>query len=221
MSKRASLLFASMLATALVFAALPASAPASDGARLSGADLLQALRGGGFNIFVRHAETDWSQHDTVQATGDWESCDGARVRQLSAQGRATARTVGEAMRALSVPVGLVLASPYCRTMQTAELMGYGQPTPTTDVMNLRAASFFGGPDAIVATARALLATPPRDGTNTLIAAHGNVAQAATPVYPAEGEAVVFEPRGEAGFELVARISAAQWRQLRDAYAAPR
>lgn len=210
-----------VLLAALLGAAIPLPAAAQDGSLLSGEALLHALRRGGYNIYFRHAQTDWSQHDAIREHGDWESCDPAQVRQLSAQGRATARAVGAAMRALAVPVGRVLASPYCRTMQTAELMGYGPATPSTDVMNLRAADYFGGTQAIVATARTLLATPPADGTNTLIAAHGNVAREATPVYPGEAEAVVFEPHGERGFTLVARILPQQWQRLREAHAAPR
>lgn len=212
------LLRAALLGAAVLSAAA-APAAAQNSSMLSGEPLVQALRGGGFNIYFRHAQTDWSQHDTIREHGDWESCDPERVRQLSANGRDTARAVGEAMRALAVPIGRVLASPYCRTMQTAELMGYGSATPTTDVMNLRAADFFGGTDAIVATARVLLSTPPPDGTNTLISAHGNVAQAATPVYPGEAEAIVIRPEGESRFEVVARISPQEWQRLREAYAA--
>jgi hypothetical protein len=221
MTPPSGMLFGALLGAAVLAVGAAPSAAAQDGPLLSGESLLQALRGGGFNIYFRHAQTDWSQHDELREHGDWESCDPARVRQLSASGRAAARAVGEAMRALAVPVGRVLASPYCRTMQTAELMGYGPPTPTTEVMNLRAAGFFGGTDAIVATARALLASAPAHGTNTIIAAHGNVAQAATPVYPGEAEAVVLRPEGESRFSVVARITPQQWQRLREAYAAPR
>jgi len=76
-----------------------------------------------------------------------------------------------------------------------------------------AADYFGGRAAIVATARALLATPPALGTNRVIVAHGNVAQASTPVYPAEGEGVIFRPDGKGGFYLVGRISPADWPRL--------
>lgn len=214
-------LLAPLLGAVVLGTVVPTASTAQESAILSGEPLVQALRRGGFNIYFRHAATDWSQGDAIRDHGDWESCDPARVRQLSASGRATARAVGEAMRALSVPVGQVLASPYCRTVQTAELMGYGPATATIEVMNLRAASFFGGTQAIVATARALLSTSPRAGTNTLIAAHGNVAQAATPVYPGEGEAVVLRPEGEGRFTVVARVTPAQWQQLREAHAAPR
>lgn len=184
-------------------------------AGMSGADLVTALRQGGYNIYFRHAQTDWSQSDRVEKAGDWKSCDPDRVRQLSEAGRETARNVGDAIRALDIPVGKVLASPYCRAVDTVRLMDLGPVETTTEVMNLRAAQFVGGRDAVVEAARALLATPPPAGTNTVIAAHGNVARAATPVYPGEAEAVVFRPDGDGGFTFVGRLSPEQWRALAD------
>ncbi len=177
---------------------------------LQGEALLQALRSGGFSIYFRHAATDWSLQDQVTQVGDWESCDPMRMRQLSDEGRRAAEAIGEAMRAQNIPVGQVLASPYCRTIETARLLGLGDVEPTTDVVNLRVAAFFGGRDAIIATARRLLSIPPKAGTNTVIVAHGNVAREATPVYPGEGEGVVFKGDGNGGFDYVGRIAADQW-----------
>ena len=59
------------------------------------------------------------------------------------------------------------------------------------------------------------------GRHTEIAAHGNVAQAATPVYPAEGEAIVLRPTAGGAVTVIARVTPAQWQQLREAHAAPR
>lgn len=192
---------------------MPQPVPAQNGARLSGEPLVRALRQGGYNIYFRHAATDWSQSDHVREAGDWTSCDPARIRQLSDQGRKTARAVGGAIRALGIPVGRVLASPYCRTVETATLMDLGNVETTIDVMNMRVAEYFGGRSAIVKTARARLATPPASGTNTVIVAHGNVARDSTPVYPGEAEGVVFRPNGSGGFSVVARVSPEEWARL--------
>ena len=176
------------------------------------ADLVTALRGGGYNIYFRHVATDWSQHDRVSKEGDWLNCDSSRMRQLSDAGRADARAIGEAMRKLEIPVEEVLASPYCRTMETARLMNLGPVRASTDVMNLRSASFFGGRAAIVANARRLLSTPPPAAGNRVVVAHGNVAREATPIYPGEGEGVVFLPDGSE-FSFVARITPADWARI--------
>ena len=102
--------------------------PAAGGELLSGKALVTALRKGGYNIYFRHAETDWSQNDHVAAAGDWTSCDPARIRQLAPEGRRNARRIGEAMRALRIPVGRVLSSEYCRAAETARLMKqFGRP----------------------------------------------------------------------------------------------
>lgn len=198
---------------ALMMALVSTATPAAAEDPMAGADLVDALRGGGYSIYFRHAQTDWSQSDRIEKAGDWTSCDPSRVRQLSEAGRETARGVGEAMRALEIPVGRVLASPYCRTVDTVRLMDLGPVETTTDVLNMRAAAYVGGRDAVVKTARRLLATPPAAGTNTVVAAHGNVARAATPVYPGEAEAVVFRPDGDGGFTFVGRLTPGEWRKL--------
>ena len=201
------------LAAGLIGLCLIGAASAQSEGGLSGGTLVQALRQGGYNIYFRHAATDWSQSDRVREAGDWLSCDPERIRQLSDEGRQTAREVGDAIRALGIPVGQVLASPYCRTVETAKLMNLGPVETTTDVMNMRVAEYFGGRDAIVKTARARLATRPVAGTNTVIVAHGNVARDSTPVYPGEAEGVVFKPDGAGTFSVVARVSPAMWREL--------
>ncbi len=180
---------------------------------LSGQELIAALRDGGYSLYFRHAATDWSQDDQVRQDGDWTSCDGAHMRQLSDAGRETARAVGAAIRALEIPVGEVLASPYCRTLETARLMRLGAVQPTTEVINMRVADRFGGTQAVIASARRLLATAPAGGTNRVIVAHGNVARDATPVYPDEAEAVIFRPDGQGGFDFVGRLTPAQWSAL--------
>lgn len=190
-------------------------ASAQDNAALSQEALVRALRAGGHNLYFRHVATDWSQDDNVRKKGDWTSCDPARIRQLSDAGRATARAIGEAMRALGIPVGRVLASPYCRTVDTASLMKLGPVETSTDIINMRVAEYFGGRDAVVARARGRLAAPPAPGTNTILVAHGNLARDATNVYPGEGEGIVFRPRGNGKFDLIGRLTPAQWQQFAD------
>lgn len=196
----------------LIAVSVPAAAAE---ASFTGEALVHALRLGGYNIYFRHAATDWSQSDKVEKAGDWTSCDPSRIRQLSDEGRDSARAVGKAMRALNIPVGEVLASPYCRTVETATLMDLGPVDTTTDVMNMRVASYFGGRAAIAGTARKRLSTPPAKGTNTVIVAHGNVAREATPVYPGEAEGVVFLPDGAGGFRFVGRLTPKDWTALAD------
>jgi phosphohistidine phosphatase SixA len=199
----------------------PTAAPTVDGTPREGQALVDALRGGGYVIYFRHTATDSSQSD--EETGDewWTSCDPAAMRQLSPQGQAQAQAIGEALRALDIPVGEVWASPYCRTVETARLMDVGPVEPTDDLMNMLAADLAGGEAAVTARARQRLGTNPVTGTNTILVAHGNVFQAAAGVTLAEGEAAVVAPGGTAGdapvFALVARVLPEEWTELAAQY----
>jgi broad specificity phosphatase PhoE len=197
----------------ILSAALSLPVHADSPAELSGRALIDTLRSGGYNIYFRHAQTDWSQSDHVAAPGDWTTCDAARMRQLSAKGRQASKKIGAAIRALEIPVGRVLASPYCRTVQTAELMNLGRVEVTEKIINLRVADFFGGRGEVVRRARSRLAELPPAGTNVVLVGHGNVAREATPVYPGEAEGVVFRPAGDGSFEVVARIDVDRWLAL--------
>jgi broad specificity phosphatase PhoE len=188
-------------------------ATAQTGDELDGRALVEALRQGGYNLYFRHAATDWSQNDRVTKAGDWTSCDPDSMRQLAEAGRQTARAIGDAIRALCIPVGRVLASPYCRTVETARLMQLGGVETTTDIMNTRVAEYFGGPEAIAARTRQRLSTPPRAGTNSVLVAHGNILRTATAVYPREAEAIVFRPEGNGKYTVVARLSRQAWEHL--------
>jgi broad specificity phosphatase PhoE len=192
---------------------LPASA--QEGPGLTGELLISALRQGGYNLYFRHAETDWSQSDRISQKDDWSSCDPGQVRQLSDSGRRSAKMAGEAMRALGIPVALVLASPYCRTMETAKYLGLGPVVATTDIINMRVSEYFDGREAVAERARQRLASVPPAGGNTVLVAHGNVAIAATTIYPGEAEALVFRPDGQ-GFEFVGRLTPEQWQDLAEA-----
>jgi broad specificity phosphatase PhoE len=183
---------------------------------LHGEALVAALRSGGHVLYFRHAATDWSQQDRVAAVGDWTSCDGARVRQLSDAGRATARQVGAAMRRLGIPVGRVYSSEYCRAAETARLLDVGEVVTTRDLMNMRAADLMGGREQVIARARRLLSEPPLPGTNTVLVAHGNLMRAATGVYTGEAGAGVFRVMGK-NLTLVAELTPQDWQALAEAW----
>ncbi|MCW8087985.1 histidine phosphatase family protein [Sabulicella glaciei] len=73
------------------------------------------LRGGGLNLYLRHAITDRSQSDTGRRG------DRAAQRNLSAAGRAQAAALGEAFRRHGITVAEVLSSEVFRARDTAEL----------------------------------------------------------------------------------------------------
>jgi len=75
------------------------------------------LKGGGQVVLMRHAVT-------TPGVGDPEGmvlADCSTQRNLSDEGRAHARQVGEALRARNVVVTQIYSSPWCRCLETARL----------------------------------------------------------------------------------------------------
>lgn len=190
----------------LAAASAPAAGQQVRAPALRGAELLTALRGGGFIIYVRHADTDHQQKDVRPLN----LADCTQQRNLTDRGREHARAIGAAIRALAIPVGPILASPYCRTIETAEL-AFGA-AERADALRDPGRAPAGSPARFPALRARLSAAPPA-GTNAVLVGH------AYPFYSLvggqfldEGQAAVVRPRG-AGFEVVARVGLEEWREL--------
>ena len=152
---------------------------------LAGADdsaTWAALRRDGAVALVRHGE--------APGVGDppgWKLDDCATQRNLDDTGRAQARTLGERLRTERIPVRRILASPWCRTTETATLLGVGavQSEPTfanAFVLSDRRAELAAG-------ARALIGRWRGPGT-LLVVTHGENIRALTGRTPATAELVV-------------------------------
>jgi phosphohistidine phosphatase SixA len=167
------------------------------------AQLIDQLRAGGYVLYLRHTSTDFSQNDSRMTS--YEDC--ASQRNLTEQGRDEARAIGEHVKRLKIPIGEVLASPLCRTMETARL-AFGKARATNEVR--------GGPartddSARYAPLRQLLSSKIPKGQNLVIASHGNPFHAvAGPPYLAEGEIAVVRPEGGERFSVIARIRLTDW-----------
>jgi len=184
--------------------AQPSSAP-DPAQALAGRELVAALRSGGLTLYFRHTATDFSQSD--RAMSGHEEC--LTQRNLSEAGREQARAIGAAIRALSLPVGEVIASPFCRTMETGRLM-FGRAEPSTVVRGYEGTN---AASADYTRLVALLASPPRAGTLRMITSHGNPFRAiAGPPHLQEGEAAVLRGNGKE-FVVVARIGPGDWPAL--------
>ena len=195
-------------AAAQQFQGVPPPAPgrsALPAAPIYGQQLLSELRKGGYVIYFRHTSTDFSRDDTRSKSDD--DCD--NQRPLTDKGREEARQIGAAFRELKIPLERVLASPRCRTMETA-MLAFGRAEKANEVR--------GGPSTPdsadrYAGLRRLFSTPVKPGANLVISSHGNpfYATAGAP-YLAEGEAAVVRPSGK-DFEIVARVKHDAWRAL--------
>jgi broad specificity phosphatase PhoE len=175
---------------------------------LAGERLVAALRRGGHVLYFRHAATQLTPDD--QTPVDLADC--ATQRNLSEAGRAQSTAIGEAIRKLAIPIGTVLASPFCRTLDTARL-AFGRATPEYGVENLETVKDDAERQARIAGARRLLSTPPAGGANTVIVAHGNILTAAASVTVPEGGAAIFRSEGNGRFTFVATVDPGEWAEL--------
>jgi phosphohistidine phosphatase SixA len=165
---------------------------------LKGAQLLEALRRGGYVFYMRHA----LQIPPLPN----ETCD---KMSLTEAGVAQARQVGAALRELKIPVSTVKSSLPCRAQDTARLMELGKVELTEDLNPI------GTPRIdYVALRNKHLTQAPTPGANTMLVSHVHGARQLQDRLQLEiAEIVVFKPDGKGGAEPVARIQLHDWHEL--------
>jgi virginiamycin B lyase len=178
--------------------------------------LVERLRRGGYVLALRHAATDQSMADN---TRDLRDC--SKQRNLSAAGRRQAQAIGHALRRLRIPVGTVLASPYCRTRATARL-AFGRLRTSTALLAPEFLDDRAARERQPARTQRLLASRPARGTNTVVVTHGFAIGAAADVTVDEGETAIFAPgQGRRGFQRVDTVTADEWTRLAASAPPPR
>lgn len=159
-----------------------------------------ALAGDGAVAIIRHAKAPGPSPDPPGAR--LEDC--ATQRNLSPEGRAQAAKLGALWRAKGAKLGKVISSPWCRCIDTARLMGLGEPAIDHALYNLLARP----PDraAKVAAFKKLIREWKGPGTLVLVT-HGISMRAAIGTEGGEGGIVVVRPDAAqaAGFRLVGTI----------------
>ena len=165
--------------------------------------LVERLREGGYVLAFRHAATD----SGVDTTSDLSDC--SRQRNLNAEGRRQSRDIGRAFRRLGIPVGRVLASPFCRTRDTARL-AFGRVRASRSLLSVE--FFESVRQGRRRGLRRVLGDRPRRGTNTVLVTHGSAILDATGADPEEGDAVVAAPGGRPpGYTVLSEVPVAAWR----------
>lgn len=178
---------------------------------------VEELRRGGYVIVFRHGETDRSllpreQRKPEPSPMDLANCD--MQAKLTENGREDARAIGGAFRTLGIPVGQVLASGYCRTMETARL-AFGRAEASDMLLHPAYLPPLGAqvPPPYPQRREALkqvLATLVPIGTNTVLVSHGEIFRDLIGSEGATGEGLIFKPDGQGGFTLVARVLPKAW-----------
>jgi len=190
----------------LVLSSVPAGAGSTEKPGLT-----RVLQAGGVVLVLRHAATDFSKPDEDPV--DLDDC--RTQRNLSAQGRADARTIGRGVRRLRLRVSSVLTSAFCRTGETARL-AFGRARVSPALLNTITSPHDARWRAQIRAARRLLGTRPDRGTVTVLVTHGVVVSDATGLALDEGETLVFRPLGSSRYRLLGRVLPREWRTLRAA-----
>lgn len=172
---------------------------------LKGEALIRALQGGGYTLLFRH---------TARVTNVTESQDRVVLTDCSTQlpltelGRAQARAVGEALRKLGIRLGESIASPFCRTLETARTIA-GHARADNAVLGHADGSFKSAMN--FAPLIAIMATPPQPGTNRLIVGHSSAFDNVAGDDPSleEGECGIFRIVDRRPV-LVARLRVEDW-----------
>ncbi|WP_142303523.1 histidine phosphatase family protein [Evansella halocellulosilytica] len=168
--------------------------------------LLNSLREGGYILFARHAEATIGED---QWHLDFNDC--STQRNLSYNGRRQAVAYGEAIRRLQIPIqSPVLASPFCRNVETAAL-AFGETNVRIDpfgveIYYLSANLSLEQQQRILHSLNSILETAPLTGHNQVIISHSFPEGIGLGRIPNMGT-VVLEPLGQGNrFEVITRLS---------------
>lgn len=174
------------------------------------ADIVRALRAGGYVLYTRHGRTNREELELEaksRESGRFAIEDCASQRNLSAEGRAESRAAGEAFKRLKLPVERFITSRYCRVLQTA--------AEFTDRAAWSESLTSEGPAVKnperIAGVRSLLSAPVPPKELVMLFAHQGIFYEATRLTVQEGWTVVLIP-GEFR-RVIARIAPGDWEKL--------
>ena len=164
-------------------------------------NLVADLRKGGYVIFFRHAAANEDQKDI---NVDFGNC--ATQSNLNQRGRDEAKAIGTAFKRLNIPVGTVLASPFCRTLDTAQI-AFGKATKSEELISIIYAR--NKSSELLQALVKMLQNVPSGANNTILVGHGSNLNAVLKLNLQEGGAAIFKPKADRSFVLVGQIQTAK------------
>jgi phosphohistidine phosphatase SixA len=155
-----------------------------------------ALVNGGHVALIRHGNAPPGYGDPPGFKID----DCTTQRNLDDRGRAQARALGAAFRQQGVRVDKVLSSPWCRCLETADLLALGPVDKTWAV-----AASDKSPERL-AVLKQMVSSWRGPGT-LVVVTHALTVQALVAIMPAQAETVVLRPKHgpEPGIDVAGRI----------------
>ncbi|MES2972489.1 MAG: histidine phosphatase family protein [Pseudomonadota bacterium] len=147
------------------------------------------------------------RHATAPGVGDppnFKPDDCATQRNLSDEGRAEARRIGEQFRTRGIKVGAVLSSQWCRTRETARLAFGEQAVRDEPAFNSQFGRR-GEADTQTARARAILQKWKGPGVLVVVTHQVNISALAEG-FTSSAEGVVMRPAANGRLEVLGRVS---------------
>lgn len=154
------------------------------------------LQSGGLVVLMRHAEVDKSANALLRDA----SC--VNERNLSEQGKQQAARIGELFVANRVPVEQVLASSYCRTMDTARIAF--KNVQTEKLLFLQEALSFEQANQNSGQLSERIANYRGKGNLVLVTHQPNIEAVSLEVIE-KGAFLVIKPVAEGEFEIIGKI----------------
>jgi broad specificity phosphatase PhoE len=197
-----------LLLLAVLFIVVPAAVVMSQPAPSD--DLVDALRLGGYVLVLRHGATN---SDAAKDGMSNPARNAAGERQLSNAGRAQAIAIGEGLRKLGIPVGVVMTSPLYRAVETASLLAVGEVKINPDLAESGTAIPREENDRRADILRKLVGYHPGSDNLVIVTHKANLIEAFGEQLAdmREGEAAVFERDFTgAGYRVMARFQPSDW-----------
>lgn len=162
--------------------------------------LWAALKDGGKVVLMRHTVVERGKVSGLRhVPGD---C--SQEMNLSQAGRAQAKKVGELFRKHGIAISDVLASPYCRTMETAKLV-FGKAR-SSEALRLLEALPPGQADLTTAQAMKLIGEYKGKGNLVLVTHEPNIVALAFETIESSGM-FVLAPKGADQFDVLGKLPA--------------
>jgi phosphohistidine phosphatase SixA len=153
------------------------------------ASLWKQIRQGGHVLLIRHAQAP----GTFDPPG-FKLADCSTQRNLSDEGRAQAKQIGQQIKLNNIPIGLVLSSQWCRCLDTAHLAFGAQrvkPTPALNSPTQQDAALSARHTSLMRDHIAATALPPnKNAANTVLVTHNFNIQDMLGISVEEGEIAI-------------------------------
>ena len=194
-----------LLAALLVGCAPTAPAAAESPLTTLTASLVDGLRHGGLYIVLRHGA------DTGKDNLNVDPADCANQGALTDAGRQELSAMGASIASLSLPIGDVLASPYCRTLETARIV-FGKAVASDLLVRPPGGAPLANDDPRLAAIKRMLAAIPATGTDMVLVTHSQIMRAVFGLDAVLGESVIVQPKVSGGYVILARIGVRGWKR---------